>query len=195
MPSYDENQPLVLLEAMAAVVPAVAYAAGRGTPPSPRRTRLVGPIGDRARLAVNPARLIDDEEERQRLARACWKRQKSCRAGWRPARAETLDRLLGRSSGHVSVSAARAGAVFHETRKEGLLGARRRRATACAFLGGKRRPIPRNADPRRAVFELEVRREIVVPDRRSSCEARAAARRRPHQRPDVPAASELVMRR
>jgi len=77
MPSYDENQPLVLMEATAASVPSVAYAAG-GTPGmiTHESEGLVGPIGDVAELARNLTRLIEDEEERWRLAEACWKRQR-----------------------------------------------------------------------------------------------------------------------
>ena len=46
MPSYDENQPLVLVEAMAASVPAVAYAAGATRHMlEHQREGLIAPIG------------------------------------------------------------------------------------------------------------------------------------------------------
>lgn len=77
MPSYDENQPLVLVEAMAASVPAVAYAAGNANNMIRHdHEGLVGPIGDKATLAQHLFRLIDDEQERYRLAEGCWKRQR-----------------------------------------------------------------------------------------------------------------------
>jgi glycosyltransferase involved in cell wall biosynthesis len=77
MPSYDENQPLVLLEAMAASVPAVAYAAGATAHMiEHEKEGLVCPIGDRAALAQNLGRLIDDEPARERMAHACWERQR-----------------------------------------------------------------------------------------------------------------------
>jgi glycosyltransferase involved in cell wall biosynthesis len=100
MPSYDENQPLVLLEATAASVPSVAYAAG-GAPSmvAHESEGLVGPIGDVGQLARNLGRLIEDEEERRRMADACWKRQASI-PSWqtaaRRARA-TLEELLARA--------------------------------------------------------------------------------------------------
>ncbi len=76
MPSYDENQPLVLLEAVAASVPAVAYAAGATAHMIAHGAEgLVCPIGDRAALARHLGRLIDDEGERGRMAEACWRRQ------------------------------------------------------------------------------------------------------------------------
>jgi glycosyltransferase involved in cell wall biosynthesis len=87
MPSYDENHPLVLLEAMAASVPAVGYQAGAAAHMLGHGARgLLGPIGDRATLAGNLARLIDDEAERQRLAEACWEHQRQL-PGWAAAAA------------------------------------------------------------------------------------------------------------
>jgi glycosyltransferase involved in cell wall biosynthesis len=78
MPSYDENQPLVLLEAMAASVPAVAYAAGATAHMIGHgREGLVCPIGDRDALGRSLGRLIDDEGERWRMALACWERQRT----------------------------------------------------------------------------------------------------------------------
>jgi glycosyltransferase involved in cell wall biosynthesis len=78
MPSYDENQPLVVLEAMAASVPPIAYAAGAiASMVTHGSEGLVGPIGDVAELARNLSRLIDDEGERHRMARACWQRQRA----------------------------------------------------------------------------------------------------------------------
>lgn len=80
MPSYDENQPLVLLEAMAASVPAVAYAAGAARHMLEHgREGLIAPIGDKPLLAAHLQRLIDDEDERHAMAVACWRRQSSLR--------------------------------------------------------------------------------------------------------------------
>ncbi len=98
MPSYDENQPLVLLEAQAASVPAVAYAAG-GTEGIVQHgsTGWVAPVGDRLQLAVHLERLLDDEAERFRMAEACWDRQKAL-PSWASAatRARSeLERALG----------------------------------------------------------------------------------------------------
>jgi glycosyltransferase involved in cell wall biosynthesis len=78
MPSYDENQPLVLVEAMAASVPAVAYSAGAARHMlEHRRQGFIVPIGDTQGLAEHINRLIDDEELRHALAVECWKRQSS----------------------------------------------------------------------------------------------------------------------
>jgi glycosyltransferase involved in cell wall biosynthesis len=77
MPSLDENHPLVLLEAMAASVPAVAYAAGAAARMLGHGARgLVSPIGDRTALLHNVTRLIDDEPRRYRMAQACWRWQR-----------------------------------------------------------------------------------------------------------------------
>ncbi len=78
MPSYDENHPLVLLEAMAASVPAVAYAAGAARHMVEHgQEGLIAPIGDKTRLSVHLNRLIDDEPARLAMAEACWQRQNS----------------------------------------------------------------------------------------------------------------------
>lgn len=78
MPSYDENQPLVLLEAMAASVPAVAYAAGAARDMLEHgREGCITDIGDAEALAEHIRRLIDDDELRRRMASACWERQQS----------------------------------------------------------------------------------------------------------------------
>ena len=85
MPSYDENQPLVLIEALAASVPAVAYAAGATRQMIKHEHEgLVAPIGDKARLAAHLDALIDDEPLRHRMAMACWERQGSIPT-WRDA--------------------------------------------------------------------------------------------------------------
>jgi glycosyltransferase involved in cell wall biosynthesis len=77
MPSYDENHPLVLTEAIAASVPPVAYdVGGAANIVSHGVEGLLGPIGDTARLGELLLRLIDDEDQRFRLAEACWQRQK-----------------------------------------------------------------------------------------------------------------------
>jgi glycosyltransferase involved in cell wall biosynthesis len=87
MPSYDENQPLVLLEALAASVPAVAYAAG-ATPHMLEHDRegLIAPVGDRAAFAAHLHRLLDDEELRYDMATRCWQRQQVL-PNWRDAAA------------------------------------------------------------------------------------------------------------
>ncbi|WP_428267411.1 glycosyltransferase family 4 protein [Haliangium sp.] len=78
MPSYDENQPLVLLEAIAASVPSVAYAAGAAVHMLDHgRAGLVGPIGDKDALAAHLERLIGDEAERYRMAQTCWEMQQT----------------------------------------------------------------------------------------------------------------------
>jgi glycosyltransferase involved in cell wall biosynthesis len=96
MPSYDENHPLVLLEAMAASVPSVVYAAGAALHiVGDGRAGLVSSIGDRDRLGANIARLLDDEAERYRLAENCWELQRSL-PSWTAAAqhaTETLRRL------------------------------------------------------------------------------------------------------
>lgn len=76
MPSYDENHPLVVLEAIAASVPVVAYAAGHTAHMlAHEREGLVGPVGDRATLATHLTRLIEREDERKAMADACWQKQ------------------------------------------------------------------------------------------------------------------------
>jgi glycosyltransferase involved in cell wall biosynthesis len=76
MPSYDENQPLVLLEALAASVPAIAYAAGAARHMlEHEREGLIAPIGDRTRFGAYLEQLLADEPRRQQLAAACWLRQ------------------------------------------------------------------------------------------------------------------------
>lgn len=93
MPSYDENQPLVVLEAMAASVPTVAYAAG-ATRHMLRHDGegLVGPIGNKTALASHLFRLLDDEAERYRLAEGCWKRQETI-PSWASAAAQARTKL------------------------------------------------------------------------------------------------------
>jgi glycosyltransferase involved in cell wall biosynthesis len=80
MPSYDENQPLVLLEAMAASVPAVAYAAGASRRMlQDGQEGFINAIGDTIGLAQRLELLLDDEQLRYRFAQACWRRQRSLR--------------------------------------------------------------------------------------------------------------------
>lgn len=80
MPSYDENQPLVLLEAVAASVPAIAYAAGATRHMLAHgREGCVTEIGDKAAFAAHVQRLVENEELRHRMAIACWERQQSLR--------------------------------------------------------------------------------------------------------------------
>ena len=78
MPSYDENQPLVLLEAIAASVPSVAYAAGAAERMlGYGKAGLVSPIGDREQLSANLNLLIDLEPKRFAMSEACWQMQES----------------------------------------------------------------------------------------------------------------------
>jgi glycosyltransferase involved in cell wall biosynthesis len=78
MPSYDENQPLVLLEAIAASVPAVAYAAGATRHMlEHEREGLIAAVGDKPALAAHLRRLLEDEPSRYRMATQCWERQRS----------------------------------------------------------------------------------------------------------------------
>ncbi len=79
MPSYDENHPLVLVEAMAAAVPCLTYRAGAAqtmlgdddvTPQDCARGVTVA-IGDRASFSRELSRLVQDEPARWRLATAC----------------------------------------------------------------------------------------------------------------------------
>lgn len=81
MPSYDENQPLVLLEALAASVPAVAYAAGATRDMIEHgREGFVTEIGDEDGLGRYMERLLADAELRSRMAAACWERQRTLRS-------------------------------------------------------------------------------------------------------------------
>jgi glycosyltransferase involved in cell wall biosynthesis len=85
MPSYDENQPLVLLEAIAASVPAVAYAAGATRHMlEHEREGLIAAVGDRRALAAHLGRLLEDEPSRYRMATQCWERQRSL-SSWQGA--------------------------------------------------------------------------------------------------------------
>ena len=97
MPSYDENQPLVLMEAMAASVPAVAYDVGAAAwMVTHGREGLLCPIGDTRSLAEHLARVLDDESERYRMALSCWERQKQL-PSWETAAARartTLEEAL-----------------------------------------------------------------------------------------------------
>jgi glycosyltransferase involved in cell wall biosynthesis len=80
MPSYDENQPLVLLEALAASVPVVAYAAGATRDMLEHGVEgFIVDIGDGQALAEAVERLVADEGLRARMALSCWKRQQSLR--------------------------------------------------------------------------------------------------------------------
>ena len=97
MPSYDENHPLVLLEAVAASVPSVAYAAGAAAHIL-GNGGLVAPVGDEARLGAHLERLIGDEGERYRMAEACW----SIQAGlpnWATAARRAKDSLARAAGG------------------------------------------------------------------------------------------------
>lgn len=77
MPSYDENQPLVLLESLAASVPACGYQAGAAAHMLTQgKTGLLSPIGDKRGLGDHLARLLRSEAERYRMAEACWEQQR-----------------------------------------------------------------------------------------------------------------------
>jgi glycosyltransferase involved in cell wall biosynthesis len=93
MPSYDENQPLVLLEALAASVPSIAYAAGAARQMVQHgHEGLICEIGERQRFGEYLLRLMDNESERLALAAACWRRQQQL-PGWQRA-AERAGELL-----------------------------------------------------------------------------------------------------
>jgi glycosyltransferase involved in cell wall biosynthesis len=93
MPSYDENQPLVVLEAMAASVPVVAYAAGATRDMLEHgREGFISEIGDRHALAEHVQRLIEHEDLRHEMALACWDRQRSLR-NWAAAALHASARL------------------------------------------------------------------------------------------------------
>jgi glycosyltransferase involved in cell wall biosynthesis len=97
MPSYDENQPLVLLEAMAASVPSVVYAAGAARHMLEHgRQGFVTDIGDKDTFGRHVFQLLEDEQQRYAMALACWERQQSL-PNWptaaRQGRAE-LQRVL-----------------------------------------------------------------------------------------------------
>jgi glycosyltransferase involved in cell wall biosynthesis len=95
MPSYDENQPLVVLEAMASSVPVVAYAAGATRHMLEHgREGYVADIGDAEALAEHIRRLVEDEGLRQRMASACWQRQHSLR-NWTTAAVHARAELEG----------------------------------------------------------------------------------------------------
>lgn len=111
MPSYGENQPLVLLEALAASVPAVAYAAGATRHMLQHDVEgLIAPVGDRAALEAHLGRLLADEATRFSMATRCWQRQRSL-SSWsaaaRAASALLTEQLAGggmpaRSAAHGS---------------------------------------------------------------------------------------------
>lgn len=95
MPSYDENHPLVLIEAIAASVPAVVYAAGAAASiVGHERCGLVAPIGDVQRFGEHLDRLIRDEELRFAFAKACFERQGEI-SNWRNAARLARARLGG----------------------------------------------------------------------------------------------------
>lgn len=72
MPSLFEGMPVVLLEAMAAGLPAVVTdAPGCRDVVRHDITGLISAVGDPAAMAANLRRLLDDQPLRQRLAEAC----------------------------------------------------------------------------------------------------------------------------
>jgi hypothetical protein len=69
MPSYDENHPLVLLEALAASVPSIAYAAGAAREMLGHgKAGLVADIADHGAFARHLELLLSDEPRRLALA-------------------------------------------------------------------------------------------------------------------------------
>jgi glycosyltransferase involved in cell wall biosynthesis len=92
MPSYDENHPLVILEAIAASVPTVAYAAGAAARMLGHGEGLVADIGDGRVLGEHLHRVVSDEAARFAMAEACWRRQASL-PGWEGAAREARARL------------------------------------------------------------------------------------------------------
>jgi glycosyltransferase involved in cell wall biosynthesis len=99
MPSYDENQPLVLVEAMAASVPAVTYAAGATRHMLEHgRQGLIAEVGDKQELSEHLNRLLDDEALRYGMAVACWERQGSI-PSWSDAAARVEHALLRSDAG------------------------------------------------------------------------------------------------
>lgn len=95
MPSYDENQPLVLLEAVAASVPSIAYAAGAARQMIQHgQEGLLCEIGDRQRFSEYLQRLLAAEADRQALAAGCWRRQQQL-PSWPLAAQRARHALLG----------------------------------------------------------------------------------------------------
>lgn len=93
MPSFDENHPLVLLEAMSASTPAVAYAAGAARSMIVHGEQgLISDVGDRGLLGLHLCRLIEDEPLRRQMAEACWKAQASL-PSWSNSAARTRKQL------------------------------------------------------------------------------------------------------
>ncbi len=93
MPSYDENQPLVLLEAMAASVPVIAYRAGAASEMvADGDEGLLVPVGDRVALAAALNRVIRDAALHSRLSAACWTRQATI-PNWSDTAERTRERL------------------------------------------------------------------------------------------------------
>lgn len=93
MPSYDENHPLVLLEAIAASVPTVGYDVGASRRMlEDGREGFIVPIGDRGSLGQRLALLINDEGLRYEFAKACWQRQTSF-GDWKTAASQAKTAL------------------------------------------------------------------------------------------------------
>ncbi len=98
MPSYDENQPLVVLEALAASVPVVAYAAGAVRDMIEHGEQgLITAVGDKSALGHHLGALLADEPRRHAMAQACWQRQRglpswqAAASSARSALAETIE--------------------------------------------------------------------------------------------------------
>ena len=78
VPSYVENHPLVVLEALCASVPVIGYAAGGMAAMIEHGTHgLLANIGDRTALAANLTSLLDDPALHARMAHACFERQQT----------------------------------------------------------------------------------------------------------------------
>ncbi len=94
MPSYDENHPLTLVEALAASVPAVAYRAGASESiVGHERCGLLSPIGDVRMLREHLGRVLSDEDLRFGFAEACFARRAEL-PSWERAASQARARLV-----------------------------------------------------------------------------------------------------
>lgn len=102
MPSFDENHPLVLLEAMAASTVPVAYAAGAARAMVEHNCQgLIANVGDSSALGEHLLSLIDDKAQCQRLAEGCWRAQEKL-PNWAQAAAQAgvkLSQFLAAAAG------------------------------------------------------------------------------------------------
>jgi glycosyltransferase involved in cell wall biosynthesis len=95
MPSFDENHPLVLIEAIAASVPVVAYRAGASESiVGQEGCGLLSPIGDVRELGEHLERVLSDEALRFGFAEACFARRGEL-SSWERAASTARARLVG----------------------------------------------------------------------------------------------------